>query len=100
MGEKFMAAYIVVVRSNTRDPSGLEKYASIAREAPIDKLQIVAAKTNRWQVLEGPAADALAILRFPTWDDALAWYNSDAYSKARPYRQAASDCRAFIIEGV
>ena len=95
-----MAAYVVFVRSNTRDPRGLEKYASIAREAPIDKLQIVAAKTNRWQMLEGAPADAVVIMRFPTWDDALEWYNSDAYSRARPYRQAVSDCQAFLIEGV
>ena len=94
-----MAAYIVVLRSNTRDPKGMEQYSALARTAPTDKLELVAAKTNRWQMLEGPGADAVAIMRFPTWDDAMAWYESDAYRAARKFRQAAADCRAFIIEG-
>ena len=94
-----MTAYIVFVRNKTIDPRGLEKYATIARDAPIGKLEIVAAKTNHMEVLEGPPAEAVVILRFPSMDDALAWYKSDAYQRAIIHRQGATDTRAFLVEG-
>jgi|RhiMethySRZTD1v2_1073278.scaffolds.fasta_scaffold4899413_1 uncharacterized protein (DUF1330 family) len=95
-----MAAYVVIIRNHTKDPAGLQKYAGLAREAPIAKLEIVASKTNKFQMLEGPPAEAVVILRFPEMQDALDWYNSDAYQKALPHRLAAADTRAFVVEGV
>ena len=95
-----MAAYIVFVRDKTKDPAGMAKYAALARQSPVGKLEILAAKTGRQQVLEGSPAEAVVIMRFPTWDDALEWYNSDAYQKARQIRQASADVRAFLLQGV
>lgn len=94
-----MSAYIVFIREKTLDPAGLEKYASIAKNSPIDKLTMVAVKTDRQEVLEGPPVEAVAIMRFPTWDDALEWYNSEAYTEARKYRQASAEVRAYLVEG-
>ncbi len=95
-----MAAYVVFIRDRTKDASGMEQYAALARKAPIDKLEILASKTCKFEVLEGPSAEAVVIMRFPTMDDALAWYRSDEYQKALPYRQASGDFRAFVVEGV
>ena len=94
-----MTAYVVFIRDKTKDPAGMEKYASIAKNSPIEKLKILAAKTGRKEVLEGPPAEAVVIMRFPTWDDALEWYNSEAYTEARKFRQASADVRAFLVEG-
>ncbi|MCD9029725.1 DUF1330 domain-containing protein [Luteimonas sp. BDR2-5] len=95
-----MSAYVVIIRDKTHDPTGMEKYASVARNAPIDKLEVIAAKTGKMQVLEGPAAEAVVILRFPSMADALEWYESDAYQEALPYRKAAGEFRVFLSEGV
>jgi len=96
-----MAAYVIFVRSNTRDASGLEKYAALARQAPTEKIELVASTKGggKFQVLEGPDTDAVVILRFPEMSDALEWYNSDAYQKALPHRLASADFRSFLIEG-
>lgn len=95
-----MAAYVVCIRSNTKDVAGLEKYAALARQAPVDKIQVVASsKSSRFEVLEGPEADAVVILRFPQMSDALEWYRSDAYQQALPHRLAVADYRTMIVEG-
>jgi uncharacterized protein (DUF1330 family) len=95
-----MAAYVIVIRSNTHDPAGLDTYSALARKAPIDKLEVVASsKNSKFQVLEGAAADAVVVLRFPQMSDALEWYNSDAYQKALPHRLAAADYRTVLVEG-
>jgi len=95
-----MTAYVVMIRNETLDPAGLAQYAALARDAPIDKLELVASsKTSKLQVLEGPEPEAVVIMRFPTMSDALEWYNSDAYQKALPHRLAAGNYRAFLVDG-
>lgn len=95
-----MSAYVVIVRDKTHDPAGMESYSALARHAPIDKLEVVVAKTGQMQVLEGPPAEAVVVLRFPSMADALEWYQSDAYQKALPHRQAAAEFRVFLSEGL
>ena len=96
-----MSAYVVCIRSNTTDTSGLEKYAAIARNAPTEKIELVASTklSPTFQVLEGPETDAVVIMRFPKMSDALEWYNSDAYQKALPHRLAVAEYRTFLLEG-
>lgn len=95
-----MPAYVVFVRSNTKDPEGLERYAELARLAPISKLELAASsKLHAFEVLEGPPTDAIVILRFPTMADAREWYYSDAYQKALPHRLNAAEFRTFLVEG-
>jgi uncharacterized protein (DUF1330 family) len=96
-----MSAYVVCIRSNTKDPSGLERYAAIARGAPTSKIELVASTklSPGFQVLEGPETDAVVIMRFPKMSDALEWYNSDAYQKALPHRLEVADYRTFLLEG-
>lgn len=95
-----MTAYVIIIRNETRDPDEIKRYAELAPRAPIDKLEIIAAKTNRFKVLEGGPAEAVVILKFPTWDDALEWYDSDAYQEARAHRLRGADTRAALVEGV
>lgn len=95
-----MTAYIVLFRNETRDPAELKRYAELAPRAPIDKLEIIAAKTNRFKILEGGPAEAVVILRFPDWDAALEWYDSDEYREARAHRLRGADTRAALVEGV
>lgn len=94
-----MTAYVVVIRDDTKDDAGLQRYAELAPLAPIDKLSVIAAKTGHQEVLEGAAPDAVVILRFPTLDDAKKWYFSPEYQKAIPHRQSSATFRAFLLEG-
>jgi len=50
-------------------------------------------------VLEGPATEGVAILRFPDMDAARAWYNSPAYKEAREHRFKGSEHRVLLVEG-
>jgi uncharacterized protein (DUF1330 family) len=52
------------------------------------------------EAVEGKAPDGLVILKFPTTEDAKAWYHSPAYQAALPHRKKGADYRAFIVEGL
>ena len=95
-----MTAYVVIIRHKTKDPAGMAKYGALAQLAPHEGLEILASKTCKFQVLEGPDAEAVVILSFPKTSDALAWYKSEEYQKALPHRLAAAETRAFLVEGV
>lgn len=95
-----MSAYIVIIRNETRDHQEMAKYGELAPKAPIGNLKIIASKMSRFRILEGGPAEAVVILEFPTWDDALAWYQSPEYQEARQHRLLGADTRAAIVEGV
>lgn len=95
-----MTAYLMMIRNSIHDPEGMKKYAELAPLAPHEKCEIIAAKTCRYEVLEGEKAEAAVILRFPTWDDALAWYRSPEYQAAVKYRLASGSYRTVIVDGV
>jgi uncharacterized protein (DUF1330 family) len=95
-----VTAYVLIVRHKTTDPSGMAKYAELARHAPNDKLKLLASKTCEFRVLEGGEAEAVVVLQFPSMDDALAWYNSDAYQKALPHRLASGTFSMYVVNGV
>ncbi len=101
-----MAGYIIFIQDKTKDlpaaqvADAMAKYSAQTSLGPNDKLEILAAKTGKFQVLEGGPAEAVVIMRFPTADDAMAWYNSDAYQKSIAYRNAVREYRVIMIEGV
>jgi uncharacterized protein (DUF1330 family) len=51
--------------------------------------------------LEGdPPKGRFIVIAFDNMDKALAWYNSEAYSAIRPYRQKSGRTQAFVVEGL
>lgn len=95
-----MSAYIVIVRSETMDPAGMEKYRSIAKDVPTLTMELLVTKACPFQVLEGSDVESVVIMRFPTMEDALEWYRSDAYQQALPHRLAASRTQTILVQGV
>src|SRR3546814_17478638 len=88
-------------RFRSTDPSGIAKYAELAQHAPNDKLQVLASKACEFKVLEGgQSAEAVVVLQFPTMNDALDWYNSDAYQKALPHRLRSGKFSIYVVHGV
>ena len=94
-----MAAYLIMTRIRTDDPARLETYAAIAATAPPGSARLVAStKAGRSRTLEGNGADAVAIIRFDSWDDAMAWYDSPEYTEARQHRLASGEFATVLIE--
>ena len=42
----------------------------------------------------------IVIIKFPSMEKALGWYNSPEYSEIRPIRHKAASTRAYIVEGL
>jgi uncharacterized protein (DUF1330 family) len=96
-----MAAYWIG-RAKMRDLEGYKRYGEIVRKlATVHPVEAVA-RSGAYKVLEGPDHfDRHVILKFPSMDAALAYYNDPAYQEAAAIRRAASDgCELVITEGL
>ena len=94
-----MAAYVVITRLRTRNRAELDLYA---QQAP----NFLAGHAIKWlalfgpcEVKEGPGAESVAILEFPTLAEAKAWYDSPAYQDASRHRFQGGDYSVLIVEG-
>jgi uncharacterized protein (DUF1330 family) len=55
---------------------------------------------GRYEVLEGAATEEMAILEFPTYEEAKAWSHSPVYREASKHRFLGTDYPAILVEGV
>ena len=95
-----MAAYVVLIRDRMKDPEEFALYAPAAREARGGHDITPLAFYGDFQVLEGPPAEGVVILKFPDTAAARAWYDSPAYQAALQHRLKGADYRVVIVEGV
>jgi uncharacterized protein (DUF1330 family) len=95
-----MPAYIVFTKERTRDREELNLYAAQHGAFISGHALTYRARFGRYEVMEGPQAEGVAILEFPTFEEAKAWYASDAYQKASQHRFQGGDYRVVIVEGV
>ena len=54
---------------------------------------------GRSETLEGAQPTRVVVIEFPSLEAAKAWYESEEYQAAIPFRTACSSGRLFIIEG-
>ena len=94
-----MPSYVIFIRESTRDHSELETYWQKAPAAMVGHTYKALAAYGPHEVIEGPAVEGVAILEFPSYAEAKAWYDSPAYVEAREYRFKGADYRAVIVEG-
>ena len=68
-------------------PSSIEQYGGefVIRGLPVQALE------GEWK------HDRLVLLKFPSREKALEWYNSENYQKAKNIRQKASSANFFIV---
>ncbi|MFD7282303.1 DUF1330 domain-containing protein [Streptomyces sp. NPDC059862] len=95
-----MSAYVVMLRERVTDPAELALYAGSARAARAGHEVTPVVGYGAIETLEGTAFDGVLIHRFPSVEDARAWYESPAYQAALPHRRAGADYRVFIVEGI
>jgi len=78
-------AYLLVLNYDIVDP---EKFAEYARQSPatVPATMKVLAFDREPQDLEGSSRRCLTIVEFPSKEDAMRWYESDAYRAIRALR--------------
>ncbi|WP_392887588.1 DUF1330 domain-containing protein [Pseudomonas migulae] len=94
-----MSAYVIFIRETTTDEAQMQQYAQKAPAARDGHDITRLAFYGQLDVLEGPSAEGVAILRFPDMDAARAWYNSPVYQEAREHRMKGAQYRMLLVEG-
>ena len=88
----------VILTEEVKDPEGMRAYGRAAGAA-MGNVKILAVDAKP-QVLEGTwHGHQTVVLEFDSVEDARAWYDSEAYTRARELRQAAAATNAVIVAG-
>ena len=88
----------VILTEEVKDPEGMRAYGRAAGAA-MGHVKILAVDAKP-QVLEGTwHGHQTVVLEFDSVEDARAWYDSEAYTRARELRQAAAATNAVIVAG-
>jgi uncharacterized protein (DUF1330 family) len=95
-----MPAYVVITKTRTRNPSELELYAKEAPTFMAGHPATFLARFGGCEVKEGAAVEGVAIIQFPTFEEARAWYESPAYQEASQHRFRGGDYNVVIVEGL
>jgi uncharacterized protein (DUF1330 family) len=94
-----MHAYAIFIRERIRDPQEIATYSAKAGASLEGHACKVLAAYGTSETLEGPEADGVVIVEFPSLAEAKAWYDGEAYSDARKHRFLGADYRAIFVEG-
>lgn len=81
-----------------------EAYAKYREQVPATVAQYggeYLARGGRWERLEGVEPHPrMVILKFPSLEQAKAWYDSTEYAAPKALRQSASTGNLILVEGV
>ena len=97
-----MSVAYLVVESNITDAETFKQYMAAAPEIVKAFGGEYLVRGGRMQVLEGDwQPPRLTVLRYPSFEQAKAMYDSPAYTHARSLRQGATACfNMVLVEGV
>jgi uncharacterized protein (DUF1330 family) len=95
-----MPAYWIA-RSHISDPSEYKKYTDRVPEIMAKHGATIHARGGRYQVMEGPEAfQRFVVIEFPTFDAAVACFESHEYRSAAAFRRGgAGTVEITIIDG-
>ena len=94
-----MAAYIIFIKEKTTNQEELDIYS---REAPAGLIGYnitPLAVYGKNHVIEGNDVEGVAILEFPSFEEAKEWYENPIYQKAKEHRLKGGIYRAIIVDG-
>lgn len=94
-----MSYYIIFIKEKVRDNAEIEQYKKLVPAAAAGRNMKKLAAYGEIETLEGAQAQGTVLLEFPTRQEALAWYNSEEYKKARAHRFLGADYRVIMFEG-
>jgi uncharacterized protein (DUF1330 family) len=95
-----MAAYMVFTREKTTNQAELDKYGPMAGASMGGHEATPLALYGKHETLEGAPIEGAVILSFPTYEAALAWYKSPAYTAAKEQRFKGAEYSVIIVQGV
>ncbi len=89
-----------IARVTVTDPDTYKLYAEAAPKAFKKYNAQVLARGGQCEQLEGEGRPRNVVIEFPTYEDALACYNSAEYQAARQHRVEAGVAEIVVVEGV
>jgi uncharacterized protein (DUF1330 family) len=97
-----MPAAYVIVQMNISHPEQYKEYMARAPETIRAAGGEYLARGGRHETLEGDwHPHRVAVLRFPSYEQAKAWYDGEQYVQARSHRAGATEYfKAILVEGV
>lgn len=94
-----MSAYVLFIKERVKDQNEIEEYRKLV-PAAMDGWDVKPlAVYGKSETLEGPESQGVVLLEFPTYEEAMGWYNSPEYRNARAHRFLGADYRVIITEG-
>jgi uncharacterized protein (DUF1330 family) len=97
---KNMAAYVIFIKEKTVNQEELKIYAKEAPAGLVGHHIITRAAYGKNQVIEGADVEGVAILEFPSFEEAKVWYENPIYQKAKEHRLKGGVYRAIIVDGI
>ncbi|OLP53445.1 hypothetical protein BJF92_01475 [Rhizobium rhizosphaerae] len=95
-----MAKGYWIARVDVRDPERYKDYMAAAKPAFERFGAVFLARGGRHEVLESPGRARNVLIEFPSFEDAVACYNSPEYLIAAAIRQTVADGEIVVVEGV
>ena len=95
-----MTAYVVITKTRTRNRDELDLYAKQATTFMAGHRATFLARFGACEVREGAGVEGVAIIEFPTFEEARPWYQSPAYQEASQHRFQGGDYNVVIVEGL
>ncbi len=87
-----------IAHVHVTDPDAYGKYAKIATEAIAAHGGVFLARGGRYVQLEGRDRARNVVARFPSFESAVACYNSPRYQEALAFAKGASERDLMIVE--
>ena len=95
-----MAAYVIFIKEKTMNQEELDIYAEKAPAGLVGHNITPLVVYGKNQAVEGSEAEGVAILEFPSFEEAKAWYDNPIYQKAKEHRLKGGIYRAIIVDGI
>ncbi|GFE59567.1 DUF1330 domain-containing protein [Geobacter sp. AOG2] len=94
-----MPAYVLFIRERVKDRNEIEAYNKLVPPAMAGRDVKLLAVYGKSETLEGPESQGVVLLEFPSYEEAMAWYDSAEYREARAHRFLGADYRVIVTEG-
>ncbi|HEY2928561.1 DUF1330 domain-containing protein [Piscinibacter sp.] len=96
-----MSSAFIIANVHVTDPTRYEDYKMFSSLAMRAHGAEVCVRGGAVEVLEGDwHPERIVVLKFPSLDEARAFYNSTEYGRARQARAGAAVMRMVLVEGV
>jgi uncharacterized protein (DUF1330 family) len=98
-GEEDMPKAYWIARVDVHDPDAYKSYVAANAEAFTKFGARFIVRGGPFEVMEGAGRSRNVVIEFDSYDQAIACYKSPEYTKAKSFRETASDGDLIIIEG-